>query len=1512
MEKHKRWQFYLIIVVIALTIYNIFPTVFYYSKPLKKPLNEGKALVVARDIAKRVNSLEKDSISWLKAYCKHISVKPKALDLDVKNPDTITVSFVDGNDAERFRTYLARAGELIPFIPAQLQPLPSNLHDDGKLSYVVVKRRIGVHFSSGDVKDYFTFSEKSTADGFVSPLYREIVYDRASHLGINLGGDSAVAEAVAGVVDASDVNESLDTIVALSTYIVDFADTFGVSSSITKRYYSSFSQGGSKNPSETIRRFTSRVTEAKDLLVDKIKEQEKGNDVVEGGYALYDEQGIKILKGQHSNIVAAEEILKKYSSVFKDGKDPLTKEQILSSLLLGDEGSALKSKRYPFALGDNNPFIEKIVVDWDNDSILLYPHDDLFSILDKEAVTEEDEYRKDKVNKLLINEVAAVSRVTDEAISPLYDYFSMSLNAITGSTGFLALDLEALAVNKALRTKDLIMSSWSPQHQDLKSDVFPVWDYETYRTLSPEDQQLGLVVIAPVAYDEDAFPLFKDSSLYVVAKGLETIIEQHQSYSESKESGVLMEDLASLQSLLRGAGFITDYPGKVLSSSREYLHDHIFESSNYYDNFLSATREDFRVYGSRKHAVLEFSDYEQRLITLNAIDNSAHEDLLKWRDDFHAARISTTPMAKYEVPPLTKSILADNFRLSAKKYFRGDDRKILKWGLDLSGGKTVVIELRDQNNKTVDGEEDLSLAVNELTSRVNKMGVAEVNIHTEDSKIVMDFPGSQGLSASELVKSSAMYFHIVNEKFSQRSPALGKATEHFLQDVWNEAVVTDKTDIENINEIAWRQLGGDNADEGSLQQLTENARILYDNGLRLPSPKDTSRANAFDDTLSMVAIYRGDTYKEWRGQSHPLLVVFNNYALEGSLLEDVRTSYDPSDGNVLSFGVKSSYTSGDGVKSSPREDFYSWTSQFSKDKISGTPKESFSQGSGWRMSVILNGQVVSDPTLKAALRNGGMISGSFTQRDINRLASDLRAGSLSFTPKILREENISADLGKQERSKGIYAAAIGLALVIAAMVGVYSFFGIVASCAVLFNLLIMWGVLQNLDAALTLPGIAGIILTIGMAVDANVLVFERIREEFSVSGKLASAVQKGYEKAFSAIVDSNITTIIAALILIQFDSGPIKGFAITLIIGIASSMFTALFVTRYFFTGWLEKSKEKILNMRHLITATKIDFIKLSRTVVIALLAVIVIGGSLLVSQRHSIMGMDFTGGYALNVSAEESIEGGYRATATKALIDSGLSVGEFQVRELNKPTHLRIQLGMNMELQGNPFHGMSEENTDGTFSYNYERNPRIAWVVNALEEGGLVLDVDTMSDLDQHWNSMSGQLSDTMMNNAFMGLGFALICILIYITLRFEFKYAVSAIVCLIHDVFITLGIVAILYKMGVAIQIDLIIIGAIMTIIGYSLNDTIIIFDRIREDIRIFKKLTFPELINHALNVTLSRTLMTSLTTLLVLVALVVFGGSGIFDFALVMAIGVVFGTLSSLFVASPIMLYFHNREK
>ncbi len=1508
MEKQKRWQFYLIVAVIVLTLINILPTVFYYTKPLKSPVDEQRAETVAKDIIHRVNGLEADSKAWLLSFSKNLGLKPESINLRQDDQGLYEMTFKNGNDAALFKRFLPRAGSLIPFVPAQLELYTGKTPAE---NVVLVSRKINVHMDPADVNRYFHYFSR-TEDGKISEQYRSQVDDRAVHLALGFGGTSKQAMQLSAI--AKNGAQSKDLAINLARELVDITDTFGENSSFTKRYLNSFSQTSEKNGEALISAYASRLEsirgeleKEKNLLESLQKQLESENKFLENTQ----EQRLTSLRSQYKAVDRASQIVKKQSAVIKEGKKPFTSTELLTELNASWNTLNPKDPLQVLDVKGHNPYIKALAIDWGNNVIKLDLYEDVQTIRLSKDNSEEAALAKDKMNQLLINEIARVSSVTDETIAPSGDEFSLEVTSLSQPESFLAFDLGYLSEQQSKHLINQLLKDWNPEHTDLERSAYPVISYEE---MNPQEQKLGLVIYAPAASKKATPAGFKATSIYVIARGLDAIIQKYRENPTAPGAEELNSDLEQLVGLLKNNGFIS-YAGSSFGIDPAFKQDLIFELDDYYTTLLNATRENFYVKGSKKNALLDFTDVEQRIITTNRIEDAIQEDLLKWRDEYNASQVAMEGGLRYDVAPPTKNVYWENLKLSARKYFRGDDRKILKWGLDLSGGKTVRIGLKDQNNRMVTDPESLKQAVNELYVRINKMGVAERTIRIENENIILDFPGSQAFSAAELVQASAMYFHIVNEKFSTFNPNLREESNQFLQNVWNEAVVTNRKDAQSINEIAWEQLGG-NLQTGQMSPpRNEAAKMLQEQGLRLANPRDAAKKASYDDSLSSIAVMRGDDYSEWEGQTHPLLIVFHNFALEGSSLSNVQVGYDPSEGNILSFGVKSSYDSKDKAGSTPRDDFYAWTSQFSEEKISGTPKEAYSQGKGWRMAVLLNDQVITQPRLRASLRDAATISGRFTQREINQLAADLKAGSLSFTPRILSEQNVSAELGQSERTKGITASFIGVILVAAAMIAYYRFSGVVATCAVIFNLLIMWGVLQNLGAALTLPGIAGIVLTIGMAVDANVLVFERIREEFALSGRIATAIQAGYRKAFSAIVDSNITTIIAALILIQFDSGPIKGFAVTLIVGLVSSMFTSLFMTRYFFAGWVQNPKNKELNMLSLVGKTHFDFLGHARKAAIASLAILAVGGFFFYSQSNTMLGMDFTGGYSLITEIQEvpsADDDYYRQTAAEALIAQGASPTDFEIRLLSKPNDLRIQLSLSMEEPGHPFNGLPTVKSEGEFEFEYQRDPRIEWVVSALNSKGLQIQTSDLQNLDTQWSMMSGQFSETMRDNAVYALGLALLSILIYITLRFEFKFAIASVVALVHDVAVSLGIFAFFSALGFAVQIDLEVVGAIMTIIGYALNDKIIVFDRIREDLRILRKLKYADIINHAINVTLSRTIMTGGTTLLVLLSLVILGGHSIFDFALMMTIGVVVGTYSSFFIAPPVLLYFHNREE
>ena len=1511
MERRKRWQFILILTVILLTIYNILPTVLFYTKPLTKPIDKKQAFEIAKRAAKRVNQLEKHSLEWLKSYTKLLGIKAKSIRLDPTNPQLIHLEFTKDKEAQIFKKHIPRAGALIPFLPSQLSLIQEETPTSSKK--VTLQRNIPIHFDLSQLDKEFQYIQKKDLHGTMTPGYQSLIHQRLLQLALSIGGKSENANYVETILFHPENPRLEEFLLILSQNILSYTQIFGENSFITKRYFATFTQSDVSNRAENI----SKLIQVFNSQIEKIKlqriqlEEKEKKERLAGKFLDSKDQGtLSFLKSKEHRLTQAYAILKRNTASFKSGQLPYSFNSLETLIQKSSQFQERNKNRFILETQEKSPLIQSLVIDLNSEKIFL----NLNSVIQKMRQNLQKDPSKasqlNQLDQLIYGEIARIGRESGEKLVPYQEAFEIELNYLPNSQSLLVLDIASIAKKEVEQIKQLIATHWNPTHPDLKSDVFPIWDEKTYQELPSHQKQLGLLIYAPISHINNLKPGFRSNSIYVIAKGMQNILKRLEANPSSSQAKAFIHDFDKLRHILQNNGFY-GYPGTTYPLPPSFSSDFIFEAEDFYKPLLMATREDFQTYGTHRFATLEFTDLKQRIYTLNRIETQIHEDLLKWRDEYQAAQISTRSEAKFDVPKPTASPLFNNLFLSFKKYFRGDDRKILKWGLDLSGGKTVQIELRDSKRQLVTNEADLKQGIDELYRRINKMGVSEVTIRQEGNHITLDFPSAQSLSAKDLVKASSMFFHVVNEKFTPQNKELKGLVHQFLQDIWNEAIVTNRKDIQSINAIAWKHLYGDALTTEAAQPISEAAKTLYQQGLRLEDPFHPNPSSTFNDILSKIAIYRGDRTSDWHGQTHPLLIVMNNYALEGANLTNVRASYDPSQGNYLSFQVKGSQTLSNGEKINPRTILHSWTSAFSKDKISSSPLSAYTGGRGYRMAVILNGFIVNAPAIESGLRDHVSITGSFTQREANRLEADLKAGSLSFTPFILSEKNVSPDLGIKDRTMGILATIVALILVIALMIGYYRFAGLIASIAVLFNLLIMWATLQNIQATITLAKIAGIILTVGMAVDANVLVFERIREEFALSKRLASSIQAGYRKAFSAIFDSNLTTIIAAIILLNFDSGPIKGFALTLIIGIVSSMFTALFMTRYFFAGWVQNPKHKVLKMAHLIKKSSIDFLKYQKISFTLTLVVILIGGYLFINKRHTMLGMDFRGGYSLTLELKPQVAQNYRSAVEKALIKAGLNSKDFQVRELSPTNQINILLSRSLDQSGYPFEGLPLETDVTTFSYHYENNPRILFIVNALETAGLYLTSTSLETLENSWTSISGQMSNAMRNNAFIGLAIALISILIYITIRFEFKYAMSATLGLAIDVLVTLALVTIFHTFKAPVQIDLNTIAALMTIIGYSLNDTIIIFDRIREDLKVMRKHSFEKIINHALNITLSRTIMTSGTTLVVLLALLFLGGITIFGLSLVMVIGVVFGTFSSLFITTPLLLILHKKE-
>ena len=1455
MEKKKRWQFFVILAVLIWTIYNILPTIIYYSKPLHEPIGRAGAEQIESTIIRRVNQMEEESTSWMDAFCSMVGVKPLDMHVSARDPSIISLEVAKDDDVKKIERFLPRAGTLISFNPAQVY-----LGEvDGKKIHVV--RKLGVRLDEQKRDAYFQFLHKRDLSGVPTEEYFSLCRDRFVETAYLLSGPTLLSEQVELALHKDEAVEHFST--SLNDWVSSFEPTDPISQRLVQTLFHN----------DQLSKLVGRCEQAVRRLENEREAAAKESPTKQQALIGRIDQYKKVINWLND----ASQFVSDKSSVEDVDFDAWLKKEREHS-----------SDRYVYDLKGRNPFVQSVIIDWGRDQLILEPYSDVIGILDEQE-TELQARRRDALRTMLMNELSWINRKTNENFIDEGTSYVAALSQSEKSNGLIALSLGVVARDLAHSLLDQIDVQWKPESIDLQKDGFPRFDVHGFKQASSDEARLCMIVFSP-AESSIGSNEFKPGSLYVVLHGGMNVFSKAQ------------KDIEQLSRILQQRGFV-GYTGERFDRGSTFAQDIVFELPNFYQTLLQSTRENFFVPGNIDFALLECGTWEERILAENKVEDSFQEELIKWQEAWQAAQVSLDPMDQYTIPKPTKNLFWSNFWRSWRKYWRGDETRIIRWGLDLSGGKSVRVGLIDQSNTPVTNHADLQQVSSELYTRLNKMGVSERTIRVENETILVDFPGVHDVTASELIKASAMHFHVVNERFSRLNPELSRAVDGFLQEVWNEAVVTNCIDKECVNRIALRKYTG--VQSGLLSD--ENVQTLIEHGLLLEDPANPLATSAFDDQISMIARWDGNDPAVWPTVGHPLMIVFKNYALEGANLDNVHPSYDSTKGNILVFNVRGSDVRGREIR--PQEEFYTWTSQFSEEGILGTEREQFSRGRGWRMAVELNGVIVSAPTLSSALRDSAMISGNFSQREVERLSADLQAGSLSFSPKILAEVNVSPELGKMERFQGLVAAALAVIVVAAIMIIYYRFAGSIASLAVLGNLFIIWAVMQNIDAAITLPAIAGIVLTIAMAVDANVLVFERVREEFALSQRIASALSRGYQKALSAIFDSNITTLLAAFILTQFDCGPVRGFALTLIIGLIASMFTALFVTKYYFSHWAANPKHTHLKMMDWIRPQNFQFLSWKRLAFTCSISVIAIGAVLTASSWKTMLGMDFTGGYALVVEANTDTELTPKQAAERIFGTKGVLPSELQIRELGRLSALRIQLSSSLEEPGRPFYDLPES-TEGT--YEYERMPRLKWVVDALQEGGVKISDAERVNLVQQWTAISGQFSSTMRNNALIALVLALFGVLVYIAVRFEWKYAISAVTALVHDVCITLAILAIVHYFGFPVQINLEVIGALMTIVGYSLNDTIIVFDRVREDRALYRKKRFSEVVNKALNDTLSRTVMTSLTTLAALACLVFFGGGSIFSFSFVMFVGVLLGTWSSLFIAGPLLVFFHHKEE
>ena len=547
------------------------------------------------------------------------------------------------------------------------------------------------------------------------------------------------------------------------------------------------------------------------------------------------------------------------------------------------------------------------------------------------------------------------------------------------------------------------------------------------------------------------------------------------------------------------------------------------------------------------------------------------------------------------------------------------------------------------------------------------------------------------------------------------------------------------------------------------------------------------------------------------------------------------------------------------------------------------------------IAIVLDDIVYSAPGVSSGAISGGRseITGDFTLNEAIDLANVLRAGKLPASAEIIQSEIVGPSLGQEAIESGVYSFIIALIFVLLWMVFYYGNSGLFADIALILNILLIFGILAGLGAVLTLPGIAGIVLTIGISVDANVLIFERVREELTKGKGIRKAIADGFNNALSSILDANITTGLTALILFIFGTGPIKGFATTLLIGIGTSLFTAIFITRILVDSRNDKGRSVSFSTKltkGLLSKINISFLQRRKVAYIVSSVMILISLASLGYQGLN-QGVDFVGGRSYTVRFENAVN----QTEIGALMNT--EFGSAEVKTFGEDNQLKITtkykvdvegVAVDEEIQNKLFISLQSYLPDGT-------------TYDDFVKGGTEKTTGIMSSI-----KVGPTIADDIKKNSFLAVIGSLIVVFLYILLRFQkWQFSLGAVAAVFHDVLIVLGIFSITYTfMPFSMEINQAFIAAILTVIGYSLNDTVVVFDRIREYVNEHTKWEFSDTVNGALNSTLSRTLNTSLTTLIVLLAIFIFGGESIRGFMFALIVGVIVGTYSSVFIATPVM--------
>ena len=784
-------------------------------------------------------------------------------------------------------------------------------------------------------------------------------------------------------------------------------------------------------------------------------------------------------------------------------------------------------------------------------------------------------------------------------------------------------------------------------------------------------------------------------------------------------------------------------------------------------------------------------------------------------------------------------------------------------------------------------DESIVSAFEVLRKRIDKFGVTQPNIQRlgNSGRIRVELPGAKDVArVKNLLQSTAQLEFWVTEKNDTFLTFLSQANE-----VLKNILVDDENDIEKETSKIDDLLADVEANDSISTQKNPLFDYLvgtgYQGGPVLAQfyEKDQDKIEeylSFPEVRQLLPAEKRFT-KFLFGKPDANSKIVDLYAIQsnrdnqpplsGSVVVDATQSYDQVGSPAVSMQMN-----GKGARK-----WEEMTGNAYRDKSN--------------IAIVLDEIVYSAPGVSKGAISGGRseISGEFTLNEAIDLANVLRAGKLPASAEIIESEVVGPSLGKENIERGINSFAIALLLVLIWMTFYYGRAGIYADTALVLNIVLIFGILAGLGAVLTLPGIAGIVLTIGMSVDANVLIFERIREELSKGKGQKQAVSDGFSNALSSILDANITTGLTALILFVFGSGPIKGFATTLLIGIATSLFTAIFITRMLVDARISKGKKlefSTKSTKNLFRNLTITFLEKRKVAYMLSLSLLSIGVFSLFTNGLN-QGVDFVGGRSYTVRFNENIN---PADVQNNLIEV---FGNAEAKTYGSDNQLKITTNYKVDVEGSEVDTEIQEKMFESLNGYLPEDISYDDFVNGSEDK----QVGIMSS-----SKVGPTIADDIKKNSVFAIFGSLLVVFLYILLRFrDWQYSLGAVAAVFHDVLIVLGVFSLAYTwMPFNMEINQAFIAAILTVIGYSLNDTVVVFDRIREFRLINKSWEFNKTVNGALNSTLSRTLNTSFTTLVVLLAIFIFGGESIQGFMFALIVGVMVGTYSSVFIATPVM--------